>query len=485
MPDILIVKDGNTLVPKMGVTDAQRLTWMRSFAIYDINADGSKSGPYGPTDAARESVNAYAEVDTNGLPTGQIVTPSGDVVGGGVAWTGRGPSRLLPSNGNVNIGAAVSNVTGFRTVVVQHPAIRPFSGVWLRFGHYNTSAGLTLQAARVTSTPVHLSTPNNDGALVWSSGAAAKVAGAALPYTSAAAVAGTSGGVIPAVFSTDRIPVTSVARTDSATHGSMPLLRSAVYINDGAVIPSLSSGNLQALNNLADNPGLKYGNFLYTSGTDGVTTLGSVSVGEFGGAMTPLEVVFDYDVPVRQVACFGDSNTQGTGTTSGWAAWPARMMFQAINDDVPISASNYANAGQRHADSINTAIAYMPSIAGTTKAAVFISGWSPNEGAASDEVMQACRANVLKAMARAREADLPLTVGTTPPVTGYTSSQKARVLTHNEWVRSLAAHGVRVLDIANLLAPAGVLLPEYDSDGTHWTDAAHIAVAALARTHFA
>ena len=201
--------------------------------------------------------------------------------------------------------------------------------------------------------------------------------------------------------------------------------------------------------------------------------------------MIPLEVVFDYDVPVRQVACFGDSNTQGVGTTSGWAGWPARMVFQAVNDEVPISASNYANAGQRHADSINTAIGYMPSLAGTTKAAVYISGWSPNEGAADDSVMAACRANVLKALARANEAGLQLTVGTTPPVTSYTAEQKARVAAHNTWVRSLPLYGARVLDIAQLLAPDGVLSPAYDSDGTHWTDAAHIAVAGLARVHFA
>lgn len=81
MANILIVKDGNNLIPKLGITDYQRNEWMRTFAIYDINPDGSKSGPYGPTSAQTESVNAYAEVDTNGRPTGQIVTPSGDVVG--------------------------------------------------------------------------------------------------------------------------------------------------------------------------------------------------------------------------------------------------------------------------------------------------------------------------------------------------------------------------------------------------------------------
>ena len=49
MPDILIVKDSSTLIPRLGITWAERLTWLQSFAIYDLNADGSKSGPYGPS----------------------------------------------------------------------------------------------------------------------------------------------------------------------------------------------------------------------------------------------------------------------------------------------------------------------------------------------------------------------------------------------------------------------------------------------------
>ena len=55
MADILIVKDSKTMVPKIGVTAVERSKWMREFAIYDVNADGSKSGPFGPTDVARNS----------------------------------------------------------------------------------------------------------------------------------------------------------------------------------------------------------------------------------------------------------------------------------------------------------------------------------------------------------------------------------------------------------------------------------------------
>ena len=67
MADILIVKDGNNLIPKLGITAAERATWMKTYAIYDINADGSKSGPYGPNinplapHAAGLAINASGE----------------------------------------------------------------------------------------------------------------------------------------------------------------------------------------------------------------------------------------------------------------------------------------------------------------------------------------------------------------------------------------------------------------------------------------
>lgn len=44
---ILIQKDPANLVSK-DVTTPQRLEWMQNFAIYDVNADGSKTGPFGP-----------------------------------------------------------------------------------------------------------------------------------------------------------------------------------------------------------------------------------------------------------------------------------------------------------------------------------------------------------------------------------------------------------------------------------------------------
>ena len=400
-------------------------------------------------------------------------------------WSGRGATRGIPSNSSASIGVAGNAVTGFRTLLAQHPAVASFSGCWLVLTNFNTAAGITLQAARVTSTPMSLAPMNNDASLTWTAAAAATVAGVALPYTGIPAAAGNGGNVVPSVFSTDRIAIVNVARTDSATAGSRPLLRTAININDGAVVPSLSSANLTAYTTLADNPGFRYASRIYVSGTDMVNALGSQAPETTGGPFAPAEVVFDYDVPVRQVACFGDSNTQGQGTTSNWAAWPVRLMWQCIDDEVPVAVSNYAHAGQHHADSINTAIGYMPVIARTTKAEVFVSGWSPNVGADTDAVFVACRARILKAIAVAHANGLVLTVGTTPPVLAYSATQKARVAAQNVWVRGLKKYGARVFDIASILAPTGDTLPAYDVDGTHFNDTAHIAIATAARAHFA
>lgn len=51
MANILVVKDGSNLVPMYGITTQQRALMMQKFAIYDVNADNSKTGPLGPTNS--------------------------------------------------------------------------------------------------------------------------------------------------------------------------------------------------------------------------------------------------------------------------------------------------------------------------------------------------------------------------------------------------------------------------------------------------
>lgn len=49
MADILVQKDANNLIPKLGISAAERTAWAVDYTIYDINADGSKGTAVGPT----------------------------------------------------------------------------------------------------------------------------------------------------------------------------------------------------------------------------------------------------------------------------------------------------------------------------------------------------------------------------------------------------------------------------------------------------
>lgn len=107
MADILIVKDAQNLIPKLGVTSYQRTAWMRDYAIYDINADGSKSGPFGPTlefdppRAAGLAVNQTQEGDALPLmvmPDGTMSAAAQSAVRGAVGPRQSGKFRRLASS---------------------------------------------------------------------------------------------------------------------------------------------------------------------------------------------------------------------------------------------------------------------------------------------------------------------------------------------------------------------------------------------------
>lgn len=109
MAGILIVKDDKNRIYK-DVTTGERTTWMASFPIYDVNADGSLSGPYGPTSdltVARASnvatqpagfdnvvvsstgelknARTQSSVSGGGIPSGTPVTAVGTYTGNGAA----------------------------------------------------------------------------------------------------------------------------------------------------------------------------------------------------------------------------------------------------------------------------------------------------------------------------------------------------------------------------------------------------------------
>jgi hypothetical protein len=79
MADILVQKDANNLIPKYGITAAQRDTWALDYTIYDVQANGLKSAPYGPTRARSKAGDL--SIDDLGVtrkgPTGEAAPVSG------------------------------------------------------------------------------------------------------------------------------------------------------------------------------------------------------------------------------------------------------------------------------------------------------------------------------------------------------------------------------------------------------------------------
>lgn len=92
MADILIVKDSSTLIPKIGITDQERTTWMRDFAIYDIGAAGQKLGPYGPLNAQRKTASLSVEVDGAGAPIRSLTSEGSLIAYADVAATKTRPT---------------------------------------------------------------------------------------------------------------------------------------------------------------------------------------------------------------------------------------------------------------------------------------------------------------------------------------------------------------------------------------------------------
>lgn len=73
MTVILVAKDGKNLVP-INVTTQQRLDYAVNFTIYDINPDGTKSAPFGPTSPAAAAPTLFPPPGTGGGGTWGSIT---------------------------------------------------------------------------------------------------------------------------------------------------------------------------------------------------------------------------------------------------------------------------------------------------------------------------------------------------------------------------------------------------------------------------
>lgn len=71
MAIILVQKDEKNLIP-INVTTPQRAAYARDFTIYDLNADGSKSAPVGPTNTGGTRPAAAGLQTSPGLTVGVL-----------------------------------------------------------------------------------------------------------------------------------------------------------------------------------------------------------------------------------------------------------------------------------------------------------------------------------------------------------------------------------------------------------------------------
>lgn len=113
MANILVQKDANNLIPKLGISTTERAAWAVNYTIYDINADGSRSAAYGPTSPALAD-EALAPDTTAQFRRTDAAALQALVSGGGIAGmtpAGRPSFVSRPAGGAIQSSSTVQTQT--------------------------------------------------------------------------------------------------------------------------------------------------------------------------------------------------------------------------------------------------------------------------------------------------------------------------------------------------------------------------------------
>lgn len=479
MADILVQKDANNLIPKLGITAGERAAWAVDYTIYDINADGSKGAAYGPT--SPPPADEVLAPDTTAQFRRDDAAALQSLVSG--ARTAACPARIYVS---APISAAPTKTTAAEhTYDVQIPAKRAFYGVQFIFQNFDTAAAMAIAGARCASPRRHLLDTGADIAAGGGWSPLLTVAGATSWSVPIARVAAVTNHFLPGTLITDFYPLTPQARTDSATNGSAPLVRCR----------SRNAGNVQypyncatalptTWNAYAGNGGLLIGSNM-TNAADQVTdpTADGTSVSANGGYIATPAAIFYYNEPGKSVFAFGDSLFQGNGSSVGISAangilgWPLLVHVQ----NPLIDTCNFAVTGENTVDSMATLKSVLGALT-ILPAFVALKVYSPNDGNPTQALIDTAWGRVLEACAWLRSQGITPLLFTSPPVNAWTSGQHAFNEAQNARAVALAAAcpWLKLVDMATIVSnPANrrQILPAFDYDGTHFLDAGHQAVA--------
>lgn len=360
-------------------------------------------------------------------------------------------------------GTAVSSGL---TIINQIPSAQPFYAVQLVYANWGGST-ITLNAAKVSSSPTH----QNDGtALTWANVTFSGATSGTVP----AAVSGSGNDIVPGMLVSDVIPLTSVARTDDIT--KQPLLQVRTYSSGASSALSIGATDIADFNAAGVITGAQWAARIPAG--DLVTTITAFQPLEAGTWISPATVKFFYSSEGFTVATVGDSLTRGQASSGGASGWPTRLQQLQPIPDTRLNIANFGWSGQTHAASMLMA---KQVISVVKPNALSFFAWSPNDGAASDGIMDATWARTLEIIELCRQNGVIPIVCTSGPVNAYTTQQDARVKAQNARVRALPNI---VFDFASVLedpTDTSNILTAYDSgDGLHYNNAGYQAMADVA-----
>lgn len=407
--------------------------------------------------------------------TGSIEATAGDSALGFKSSTRRDSDfgmtsglRLMSNNSTVSSGAGAGTGRVFDT---QHPALSEYYAVAAVYANYDTTAAMHVNGAKLAPCPTHMRA--NVTALAWTG--YLQVAGQQafdVPVATAGVTVGSS-NKIPGYMATDATFVDSTPRTDG---GIFPLTRVRSHINDN-VFPLALPGTLANYNALVGLRGLQYAAYSFP-GVVGDITASGAAIAEYGGSFEPVALKYYYYKRTIEIACGGDSLTQGAGTLGNVMGWPMRlaMMNNPANDFV-VSPCSHGVSGQKLEDSHATLLAYCAA-AKPTHAAFF--GWSPNNApVGSAAAMNALWKLTVQTGEKLLEMGIRPVVLTSGPVDAYGGVDKALVLTQNARIMALPEKFIKV-DVASAITLNGNINPAYSAgDGTHYNDAGYTLIASL------
>ena len=139
---ILIQKDPANLVPKEATTP-QRAEWMNNFAIYDVNADGSKSGPYGPMRTRDEDIRVIASTTYTIQAADDRYRLEFTNAAGCAVTVPAGLAKTFQCSGVARVAAAVSLTAGAGATLV--PGAVATSALGATFAIQGTSTADTME----------------------------------------------------------------------------------------------------------------------------------------------------------------------------------------------------------------------------------------------------------------------------------------------------------------------------------------------------